>query len=173
MYEDCSSIFYSKAILEIAPLRLPGRLTSNLPGSADENYLVLACALDVEFDFLPTEYKKRIHTAYIWTHDGTGISIETFRALLKWILRSLNPHEIHVSAPVTEYLGNRRKHRGPPHLAKHQIETVAEIRAICDQEIWAAHASLQPDSGKLELGSPETTHVPRVEVFGRPGRYVA
>ena len=173
MYSDCSSIFYSKAILEIAPLRLPGRLTSNLPSveeeprSAEENYILLACALDTEYKFVPDAFKKMIYTTYIWTHDGTGISHETFRATLKWILRNLNPKEVHVSAPVTEYLGKRRKRRGPPHLVKHRVETVAEIKTICDQEIWAAHASLQPDSGKLELGHKETTHIPRVKVIER------
>lgn len=167
MYEDCSTIFYSKATLEIAPLRLPGRLTSNLSGSAEENYLLLSCALDVEYRFVPAVFRTMIHTAYVWTHDGTGISKETFRALLKWILRNLNPQEIQISAPVTDYLGKRRKHRGPPHFLRHQAETVAEIRAICDQEIWAAHATVQPDSGKLELGHTYTTHIPRVHVLER------
>ena len=172
-YVDCSTIFYSKAILEIAPLRLAGRLTSDLPSgeeeprSAEDNYLLLAKALDKEYKFVSTEFKRTIHTTYMWTHDGTGLSHETFRATLKWILRNLNPKEVHVSAPVTEYLGKRKRRRGPLNIAKHQAETVAEIKAICEQEIWAAHATLQPESGKLDLDGTETTNIPRVKVIER------
>jgi hypothetical protein len=73
-YRDCSPIFYAKAILEITPIRLPGHLTSNLTGPAEQNYHLLARAFDNEYSFLPAHVKKLIHTAYVWTHDGSGIS---------------------------------------------------------------------------------------------------
>src|SRR5256885_17025059 len=38
MYHDCSPIIYGKAILEIAPIRLPGHMTSDVAGSAYQNY---------------------------------------------------------------------------------------------------------------------------------------
>jgi hypothetical protein len=125
-YQDCFPIFYAKAILEIAPIRFPGHLTSDLIGSADQNYLLLACAFDAEYAFLPAKARTLIHTAYVWTHDGTGMSTETCTALLRWIFRNLNPQEIHISA---------------------------------------AHASLQPESGKLELVASATRCIPRVQVF--------
>src|SRR5436305_3699786 len=45
-YQDCWRIFYSKAVLEIAPIRLPGHLVSDLTGSVDQNYLLLERAFD-------------------------------------------------------------------------------------------------------------------------------
>jgi hypothetical protein len=164
-HQDCSPIFYSKAILEIAPLRLPGHLTSDPTGSADQTCLLLGRAFDAEYAFLPAHTKRMIHTAYVWTHDGNGISTGAFTALLRWILCNLNPHEIHVSAPVTEYLDLRHRYRRSAHQLTHHPDTVNRIRAICDQEIWAAHASLQPESGKLELVESTTKRIPRVHVF--------
>jgi hypothetical protein len=164
-YRDCFPIFYSKAVLEIAPIRLPGHLISDLTDSADQNYLLLARAFDAEYSSLPAHTKQLIHTAYVWTHDGNGISTETFTALLRWVLRNLNPQEIHISAPVAEYLDLRNRYRRSAHQLTHHPDTVTRIRAICDQEIWATHASLQPDSGKLELVASATSQIPRVHVF--------
>lgn len=164
-YRDCFPIFYAKAILEIAPIRLPGHLTADLSGPAEQSYHLLARAFDKEYSFLPAHVKKLIHTAYVWTHDGSGISTETFTALLRWVLRNLNLQEIHVSAPVTDYLDLRHRYKRSPLRMTHRPDTVAKIRSICDQEIWAAHASLQPESGKLELVESATRRIPRVHVF--------
>jgi hypothetical protein len=168
-YQDCWRIFYSKAVLEIAPLRLPGHLISDLTGSVDQNYLLLERAFDAEYAFLPKNAKALIHTAYVWTHDGNGISTETLTALLRWTLRNLNPQEIHISAPVTEYLDLRHRYRRSTHQLTHQPDAITRIRAICDQEIWATHASLQPESGKLELVASGTRRIPRVQVFKKIG----
>jgi hypothetical protein len=48
-YQDCWRIFYGKAVLEIAPIRLPGHLTSDLTGSVDQNHLLLERAFDAEY----------------------------------------------------------------------------------------------------------------------------
>jgi hypothetical protein len=162
-YQDCLRIFYGKAVLEIAPIRLPGHLTSDLTGSVDQNYL-LEQAFDAEYAFLPKSAKALIHTAYVWTHDGNGISTETLTTLLRWTLRNLNPQEIHISAPVAEYLDLRHRYRRSAHQLR-QPDTITRIRNICDQEIWATHASLQPESGKLELVASATKRIPRVRVL--------
>jgi hypothetical protein len=164
-YQDCWRIFYGKAVLEIAPIRLPGHLTSDLTGSVDQNYLLLERAFDAEYAFLPKNAKALIHTAYVWTHDGNGISTETLTALLRWTLRNLNPQEIHISAPVTEYLDLRHRYRRSAHQLTHQPDAITRIRDICDQEIWATHASLQAESGKLELVASATRRIPGVQVF--------
>lgn len=169
MHQDCSPIFYGKAVLEIAPIRLPLHLTSDDTGSTDQSYNFFAHALEAEYAFLPADVRTLIHTAYVWTHDGSGISAETFTALLKWILRNLNPQEIHISAPVTEYLDLRHRYRRTANgqLAR-QPDADTRIRAICDQEIWATHASLQPESGKVELAASATRRIPRVRVIKKP-----
>ena len=168
MYQDCSPIFYGKAVLEIAPIRLPRHQTSDLAGPVDQNDLLLARAFDAEYAFLSAHFRSLIHTAYVWTHDGNGISTETFTALLRWILRNLNPQEIHISAPVTEYLDLRHRYRRTANQLAHQPEAVTRIRAICDQEIWATHASLQPESGKVELAASAMRRIPRVQIFRKP-----
>lgn len=108
-YQDCCPILYSKAILEIAPIRLPGHLTADLPaGSADQN---------------------------------------------------------HISAPVTQYFYLRQRYGRSRLQLTHNRDAVATLRAICDQEIWATRASLQPESGKLELAASATRQIPHVHVL--------
>jgi hypothetical protein len=156
-YRDSYPIFYAKAILEISPIRLLGPLTSTLTGSAEQNYHLLARAFDNEYSFLPVQAKRLIHTAYVWTHDSSGISTATFTALLRWVLRNLNPEEIHVSAPVVEYLDLRHRHRRSLFPLTHSPDTVAKVRSICDQEIR--------ESGKFEFAESATRRIPRVHVF--------
>jgi hypothetical protein len=120
MYQDCWRIFYGKAVLEIAPLRLPGHLIPDLASLVDQNYSLLERALDAEYAFLPENAKTLIHTAYVWTHNGNGISTETLTALLRWTLRNLNPQEIHISAAVTKYLDLKHRHGRSAHQLTHQ-----------------------------------------------------
>jgi hypothetical protein len=143
-YQDCWRIFYGKAVLEIAPLCLPGHLTSDLTGSVDQSHLL-------EYAFLPENAKTidphRLRVDPQWKWHITAL----------WTLRNLNPQEIHISAPMTEYLDLRHRHRPSAYQPMHQPDTITRIRAIYDQEIWATHASLQPESGKVELVASATT----------------
>ena len=114
----------------------------------DENRHDFLAAMSHQFAFCPPPHLRQIHTAYIWIHASTNFSMHTLRAVLKWTLTHAAPAEIHVAAPLVEAL--MRKRWVVP-MAAERKAMVKEIKAVCEQEIWAVHARPNESSGKLEL----------------------
>ena len=72
----------------------------------------------------------------------------------------MTPAEIHIAAPVIETL--MRKRWVMPMAAEWKVMG-KEVKAVCEQEIWASHARPTGGSGKLELEG----RVPVVRVQGK------
>jgi hypothetical protein len=82
--EEAASVFYSKAVLHVAPPRPPSYLFDSLHGKGPN--INLAYGLDVAFASCPRRHMKRITTACISSAHYDAINAEGYEALLRWLV---------------------------------------------------------------------------------------
>lgn len=82
--EEAASVFYSKAVLHVAPLRPPSYMFDSLNGKGPN--INLAYGLDVAFASCPRRHMRRITTACISGAQYDAINAEAYEALLRWLV---------------------------------------------------------------------------------------
>lgn len=93
--EEATLAFYSRAILNVAPLRPPAYLFANLNTSVA--WLNLAFGLDITFASWPRRHLRRISTCHIYSGQTDAINAEAYEALLRWLIDNTSVRTIHLS----------------------------------------------------------------------------
>lgn len=104
--EEAAAIFYSRAVLNVAPLRPPAYLFDTLTTSGPR--LDLAFGLDVAFSFCPRRHLKRLSTAKIYSGQSDAINAEAYEALLRWLIDSTAVRTIYLSQRLMTRLRKAR-----------------------------------------------------------------
>jgi hypothetical protein len=93
--EEAAASFYSRAVLNIAPLRPPAYLFDSLNSNGPKHNL--AFGLDILFAACPDRHLQRIKVARVFSGQRDAISAEAYEALLRWLTDNTAVREIHLS----------------------------------------------------------------------------
>ncbi|EXJ73318.1 uncharacterized protein A1O5_03078 [Cladophialophora psammophila CBS 110553] len=104
--EEAAAAFYSRAVLNVAPLRPASYLFDSLTGNGPK--LNLAFGLDVKFSSCPRRHLQRITTARIYSGQHDAISAEAYEALLRWLVDNTAVQMIHLSRRLMTRLRRAR-----------------------------------------------------------------
>ncbi|OAP58603.1 hypothetical protein AYL99_07693 [Fonsecaea erecta] len=104
--EEAATVFYSRAVLNIAPLRIPPYLSHSLGG--DGAKLNLAFGLDIEFASVPRRHLQRITRSHIYSGQHDAISAEAYEALLRWLVENTAVQTIYLSPRLMTRLRGAR-----------------------------------------------------------------
>ncbi|KIW87324.1 uncharacterized protein Z519_11960 [Cladophialophora bantiana CBS 173.52] len=104
--EEAAAAFYSRAVLNVAPLRPAPYLFDSLTSNGPK--LNLAFGLDVEFSSCPRRHLQRITTARIYSGQHDAISAEAYEALLRWLVDNTAVQMIHLSRRLMTRLRRAR-----------------------------------------------------------------
>ncbi|KIW28281.1 uncharacterized protein PV07_07958 [Cladophialophora immunda] len=104
--EEAAAVFYSRAVLNVAPLRLPPYLSHSLAGNAPK--INLAFGLDVDFSSCPRRHLQRITKSHIYSGQHDAISAEAYEALLRWLVDNTAVQTIHLSRRLMTRLRGAR-----------------------------------------------------------------
>ena len=97
-HTEASTIFYSRAILELAPpkTRPPASILTRLD-SVHDGSLTLSPQLDNEFSFVAQRTLSMIHRVYVYSDQRHVIEAEAYEALLRWLISRTRVCYIHLS----------------------------------------------------------------------------
>ncbi|KIW69128.1 hypothetical protein PV04_05021 [Phialophora macrospora] len=93
--EEAAASFYSRAVLNITPLRPPAYLFDLLNSNGPKHNL--AFELDILFAACPHRHLQRIKTAHVFSSQRDAINAEAYEALLRWLADNTAVQEIHLS----------------------------------------------------------------------------
>jgi hypothetical protein len=93
--EEAAAVFYSRAVLNVAPLRPPAFLFDSLHGNSPK--LNLAFGLDVQFAPFPRAYLARIALVRVFSGHRDAVNAEAYEALLRWLVDNTAARDIHLS----------------------------------------------------------------------------
>ena len=83
-HQHAGNIFYSKAILELAPIKPPSYIL-NAPGGPDAA-MDLAVALDIAFASVAPQYLTAIRRVFLYSDQRDAISAEGYESTLRWLI---------------------------------------------------------------------------------------
>lgn len=106
LYERAAPIFYSRAVLNAAPLRPPPYLFNTLSGPSLR--LNLRTGLDVLFASCKPQHLARIATVNIYSSQNDAINAEAYEALLGWLVDNTGVKYINLSHRLMTRLRNGR-----------------------------------------------------------------
>ena len=95
LYEHAAPIFYSRAVLDVAPLRPPSYLFNTLSGPSLR--LNLRTGLDILFASCNPSHLALLATVDIWSSQYDAVNAEAYEALLGWLVDNTGVTHIHVS----------------------------------------------------------------------------
>jgi hypothetical protein len=108
IYQQAAPIFYSRAVLGIAPLRPPSYLFKTL--SAPSLKLNLRTGLDILFASCNPDHLGRISTVNICSGQADAINAEAYEALLGWLVDNTAVTNIQLSNRLMTRLRKGRTH---------------------------------------------------------------
>lgn len=93
--EDAAAVFYSRAVLNVAPLRPPSYIfdTLDTPG----HRVNLTFGLDVAFSACPRRHLQRITTSHVYSGQRDVINAEAYEGLLRWLADNTSVQTIFLS----------------------------------------------------------------------------
>ncbi|OAL31002.1 hypothetical protein AYO22_01297 [Fonsecaea multimorphosa] len=104
--EEAAAVFYSRAVLNVAPLRVASYLSHSLPRGGPK--INLAFGLDVAFSSCPHRHLQRINKSHIYSGQHDAISAEAYEALLRWLVENTAVQTIHLSQRLRARLRGAR-----------------------------------------------------------------
>ena len=131
---EAGKVFYTKAILEVAPVRPPGYILNAL--DRPDVSLDLAVSLSVAFASVPAHYLAWIRNVFMYSDQRDAVSAEGYEATLRWLIEHTNVKYVYLSQRLMTRL---RKFRIDLDCAidfLHHHDSVVPAREI---QVYATH----------------------------------
>ena len=125
------AVFYSKAILEIRPVKPPQFVLNGLERGFSFD---LATELDALHAFCPSSSLERIKQVYIFSGQSDVINAEGYEATLRWLIENTSVKDIHLSRLLMIRLRRARVNVDPAYGAT--ILAPALLRTVY---VWTKH----------------------------------
>lgn len=160
--KQATNVFYSKAILEVAPIKPPLFVLNGLGSGLSTNDLDLTWGVGAFHPNCPATNLQCIKTVHMYTGQSDAVTAEGYEATLRLLIRSTSVKNIHLSRMVMNRL---RKARINVSAALHNLSG-QEPELVRTVYVWTKHPrSFWERTRRKEMSRISGVLPPSVQVY--------